>query len=153
MPIHRLDEEATQKAIIVDLSCDSDGTIDSFVHPKEERKYIELHKLNKSPYYVGIFLTGAYQEILGGLHNLFGDTNVVHVDIDKDNSLNFSHEIEGDTNQEVLSYVQYHKPDLIENFRLSIEKALKQNKLTNPESALLKKLYKGSLESYTYLVV
>jgi arginine decarboxylase len=153
MPIHRLDECPTEKAIIVDLSCDSDGAINKFVHPRKTKSYLSLHKTKKEPYYLGIFLVGAYQEILGGLHNLFGDTNVVHVDVDANGILQFNQEIEGDTINEVLSYVQYNQADLIERFRHSIEKALKSKKIENKDSAILKKLYKTALETYTYLVV
>ena len=112
-----------------------------------------MHKTNNEPYYLGIFLVGAYQEILGGLHNLFGDTNVVHIDVDASGSLHFNQEIEGDTISEVLGYVQYNQTELIERFRLSIEKALKSNKIKNTDSAVLKKLYKSALEAYTYLIV
>lgn len=153
MPIHRLNEEPKVKATIVDLTCDSDGKIDRFVHPKEPAKYINLHELDKTPYYLGVFLVGAYQEILGGLHNLFGDTNAVHIDLDENGNWAFKHEIEGNSMSEVLNYVQYDAADLVERLRLSIEKALKENRLTNEESAQLKKRFKEALEHYTYLVV
>ncbi len=153
MPIHRLDEEPTVRATIVDLSCDSDGKIERFVGPKEPAKFIPLHELGKTPYYLGIFLVGAYQEILGGMHNLFGDTNAVHIDLDPHGNWVFKHEIKGNSMSEVLKYVQYDSADLIERLRLSIEKALKQGLLTNEESAKLKKRFKEALESYTYLVV
>ncbi|MBF8262790.1 MAG: speA [Parachlamydiales bacterium] len=153
MPIHRLNEEPKVRATIVDLTCDSDGKIDRFVHPKESAKYIHLHELDKTPYYLGIFLVGAYQETLGGLHNLFGDTNAVHIDMDEAGNWVFKHEIEGNSMSEVLRYVQYDSADLIERLRLSIEKALKEGRLTNEESAQLKKRFKEALEHYTYLVV
>jgi arginine decarboxylase len=153
MPIHRLDEEPKVRATIVDLTCDSDGKIDRFVSPKEPAKFIQLHELDKTPYYLGIFLVGAYQEILGGLHNLFGDTNAVHIDLDEQGNWEFKHEIEGNSMSEVLKYVQYDSADLIERLRLSIEKALREGRLTNEESAQLKKRFKEALENYTYLVV
>jgi arginine decarboxylase len=153
MPIHRLDEEPKVRATIVDLSCDSDGKIDHFVHPKEPARHILLHELGKTPYYLGIFLVGAYQEILGGLHNLFGDTNAVHIDLDENGSWEFKHEIEGNNMSEVLKYVQYDSADLIERLRVSIEKALREGRLTSLESVQLKKRFKEALESYTYLVV
>jgi arginine decarboxylase len=153
MPIHRLDEEPKVRATIVDLSCDSDGKIDRFVHPKGPARHIDLHELGKTPYYLGIFLVGAYQEILGGLHNLFGDTNAVHVDFDEMGNWEFKHEIKGNSMNEVLRYVQYDSSDLNERLRLSIEKALREGRLTNGESAILKKRFKEALENYTYLVV
>lgn len=153
MPIHRLDEEPTVRATIVDLSCDSDGKIDRFVSPKEPARHIMLHELGKTSYYLGVFLVGAYQETLGGMHNLFGDTNAVHVDLDENGNWEFKHEIEGNSVSEVLKYVQYDSADLIERLRLSIEKALREGRLTNEESAKLKKRFKEALESYTYLVV
>lgn len=153
MPIHRLDEEPKVRATIVDLSCDSDGKIDRFVHPKEPARHIPLHELGKTPYYLGIFLVGAYQETLGGLHNLFGDTNAVHIDLDENGNWEFKHEIEGNSVSEVLKYVQYDSADLTERLRISIEKALREGRLTNEESAKLKKRFKEALESYTYLVV
>ncbi len=153
MPIHRLNEEPTVRATIVDLSCDSDGKIDRFVGPREPAKHILLHELEKNPYYLGIFLVGAYQETLGGMHNLFGDTNAVHVDLDENGNWEFKHEIEGNSVSEVLKYVQYDSADLVERLRRSIEKALREGRLTNAEAGQLKKRFKEALESYTYLVV
>ncbi len=152
MPIHRLNKPPTRKAIIVDVTCDSDGTLDQFSHPKNTYNWLPLHELDNDPYYIGIFLVGAYQETLGGLHNLFGDTNAVHVDIDEYGNWEIKHHIEGDTIRDVLSYVQYKSEDLIERLRCSIEKALKNNLLTLEESAKLKSRFKQALESYTYLV-
>lgn len=153
MPIHRLNEQPTRKATIVDLTCDSDGTINQFVNPQDNSKWIPLHELGKSPYYLGVFLVGAYQETLGGLHNLFGDTNAVHVDIDEQGQWKIKHLIEGDTNGEVLSYVQYDTRDLSERLRCAIEEALKKNRLSLEEAKQLKRRFKQALESYTYLVV
>lgn len=154
MPIHRLNEKPTRRAQVVDLSCDSDGKIERYVGSKKIQNFIPLHDFDySSPYYLGIFLVGAYQEILGGLHNLFGDTNAVHVDLDENGNWEIKHQIEGDTMSQVLSYVQYSTPDLIERLRLSIEKALREGQLTNEESALLTRHYKQALDSYTYLVV
>lgn len=152
MPIHRLDTTPTRKAIIVDVTCDSDGTIDQFSHPQNTYNWLPLHELDDNPYYIGIFLVGAYQETLGGLHNLFGDTNAVHVDIDEAGNWEIKHHIEGDTIRDVLGYVQYKSEDLIERMRCSIEKALKNNLLTLEESAKLKTRFKQALETYTYLV-
>jgi arginine decarboxylase len=105
------------------------------------------------PYYLDIFLVGAYQEILGDLHNLFGDTNAVHVDIDADGQLRLTHVVGGDTVREVLNYVQYEAPDLVESLRLSIERALANRSLTAEDSAKIQKRFREALEGYTYLYV
>ena len=154
MPIHRLNEKPSRRAQVVDLSCDSDGKIEKYVGSKKIQDHLPLHEFDPSvPYYLGIFLVGAYQEILGGFHNLFGDTNTVHVDLDDNGRWKIKHQIEGDTMSQVLGYVQYSTPDLIERLRRSIEKALREGRLTNEESALLTHHYKQALDSYTYLVV
>lgn len=153
MPIHRLNEEPKRKGILADLSCDSDGKVDCFVNRRGSQSYLSLHETGGQPYYLGIFLVGAYQEILGGMHNLFGDTNAVHVDIDSDGEWHINNVVEGDTIREVLAYVQYNSQDLIEKLRISIEKALRNGSLTAEESAKLQKKFREALESYTYLVV
>jgi arginine decarboxylase len=153
MPIHRLLETPTHQAILADLSCDSDGAIDSFISHKGQAHSIKLHEYRGTPYYIGIFLTGAYQEILGGLHNLFGDTNVVHAELDGEGGWVFSGLVEGDTIEEVLHYVQYNPERLFSQLHILIERALKTGQLSPQESAHLKKQFKQSLESYTYLVV
>jgi arginine decarboxylase len=106
-----------------------------------------------TPYYLGIFLVGAYQEILGGLHNLFGDTNVVHAELDENGGWNLSHLVEGDTNEEVLQYVQYNLDKMKDQMNASIERAVKTGKITHAQSAQVKKKFKEALESYTYLIV
>ncbi|MBA3816523.1 MAG: biosynthetic arginine decarboxylase [Parachlamydiaceae bacterium] len=153
MPIHRLNEEPKRRGFIADLSCDSDGKIDKFVNKRGTSHYLKLHEYLGTPYYLGVFFVGAYQEILGALHNLFGDTNAVHVDLDEEGQWQIKHVIEGDTIREVLNYVQYDPHDLIENLRNSIEKSLKLGRLSPAESAKLQKKFKEALESYTYLVV
>ena len=154
MPIHRLHEEPNRKAIIADLSCDSDGKIDHFVCRRGVKPSITLHEFKPpSPYYLGIFLVGAYQEILGGLHNLFGDANAVHVELGSDGNWNIKHVVEGDTIEEVLTYTQYQPYHILERLRTLIERSLKAGRLSNEESAKLQKKVRQSLESYTYLVV
>ena len=153
MPIHRLNEEPTRRGIIADLSCDSDGEITQFVGRKGAKNYLPLHDFKNSPYYLGIFLTGAYQETLGALHNLFGDANAVHVELDEEGNWEINHVVEGDTIEEVLTYAQYDPQQLIKQLRILIEKALKAGRLTNEQSAKLQKRFKESLESYTYLIV
>jgi len=153
-PIHRLNEPATRRAILVDLSCDSDGKIDSFVSRKNSNRHLlPLHSFNDTPYYLGIFLVGAYQEIMGGLHNLFGDTNAVHVKLSSSGKWKIQQVVEGDSIEEVLSYVQFNPKQLIIDLRKLIEEALHAGRLSNEESAKLQRRFKESLESYTYLIV
>ena len=103
MPIHRLNEPPTRRAVLGDITCDSDGKIDQFIDLRDVRNTLELHPFNGQPYYLGAFLLGAYQEILGDLHNLFGDTNAVHVSLDDDGEINLDAVIKGDTVREVLA--------------------------------------------------
>lgn len=153
MPIHRLLEKPQHQAILADLSCDSDGKINTFISRKGPQKYLNLHEYAGAPYYLGIFIVGAYQEILGDLHNLFGDTNVVHAELSDNGQWECSRLVEGDTIEEVLGYVQYHPEKLMEQLHDLIENGLKTGHLTPVDSADLKKKFKQSLESYTYLVV
>lgn len=158
MPIHRLQEKPTAKAIIADLTCDSDGIIDRFINLKDVKDVLELHPLkqnsdssNVQPYYLGMFLVGAYQEIMGNLHNLFGDTNVVHIQMNP-TGYQIEYVVKGDTIDEVLSYVEYKGEDLLEKIRLQTEIALEQNRITLEEAQRLLQNYECSLRSYTYLV-
>lgn len=152
LPIHRLNEQPQRRAILADMTCDSDGKIDRFVDLKDVKPYLPLHSLkNSDPYYLGAFLVGAYQEILGDLHNLFGDTNAVHVDQDASGAIRFTHIVEGDTVREALSYVQYDMPDLVERLRGTIERELSAGRMTAEESAKIQKRFREALEGYTYL--
>jgi arginine decarboxylase len=162
LPIHRLDEEPTQRGILADLTCDSDGKIDQFIDLRDVKSVLELHPLqgqktqnnqqkSHEPYYLGMFLVGAYQEIMGNLHNLFGDTNVVHIQMSP-KGYQIEYLVKGDTISEVLSYVQYKAEDLLENIRRSTEKALQENRITLQESQLLLNDYERSLSRYTYLI-
>ncbi len=153
MPIHRLNEEPTRRGILADMSCDSDGKINCFVGQRERQHELPLHQFQNSPYYLGIFFVGAYQEILGGLHNLFGDANAIHVELDDNGQWIIKHVVEGDTIEEVLAYVQYNPQQLLKQLRILIEKALRAGRLSNADSAKLQKKFKESLESYTYLTV
>src|SRR5207247_2735416 len=112
MPIHRLNEAPTRRAVLGDITCDSDGKIDQFIDLRDVRKTLELHPYNGQPYFLGAFLLGAYQEILGDLHNLFGDTNAVHVSLDDDGEINLDTVIKGDTVREVLDSVRYKGGEL-----------------------------------------
>lgn len=158
-PIHRLNEEPTRRGILADITCDSDGKIDNFVDKRTEKKTLELHALRDlpgegegcEPYYLGVFLLGAYQEILGDLHNLLGDTHAVHISIDENGDWEIDEVIEGDTVEEVLHYVQYDVEDLKRAMRLDVEAACKQGRLTISEGKSLLKFYDDGLEGYTYL--
>jgi len=152
IPIHRLNRSPTRRAVIADLTCDSDGKIDEFIDLRDTKSCLELHGPNGEEYLLGTFLIGAYQEILGDLHNLFGDTDAVHVKIDGDD-YSVEHVVEGDSVTEVLSYVQYSKEDLISRVRRAVETALREKRLTMAESGRFMKRYEEALEGYTYLSV
>ncbi len=150
MPIHRLDEEPIIRGTIADLTCDSDGKIDRFIALRDTKPVLELHPFNpQEPYYLGMFLVGAYQEIMGNLHNLFGDINVVHIKT-SDRSYQIEYVVKGDTIREVLSHVQYQAADLLETMRCLTEQALQQNKLSVAEAQKLLQNYENNLNSYTY---
>jgi arginine decarboxylase len=152
MPIHRLNERPTRHGIIADVTCDSDGKIDRFVDLRDIKKALELHPLNPGEtYYLGAFLVGAYQETLGDLHNLFGDTHVVFVRLDESGKWWIDHIVEGDSVREVLSYVQYDAEKLRQEIRRECERAVRDSRLTVSESQSLSKAYEGGLQGYTYL--
>lgn len=154
MPIHRLKEEPTRRCMLGDMSCDSDGIIDKFIDLKDVKNYLRVHSLKpEEPYYVASFLVGAYQEILGDLHNLFGDTNAVHITVDSQGQMELAHVVEGDTIREVLQYVQFDSQLLVERMRGALERAVREGTLTNEESAKIQRRYRDALEGYTYLVV
>lgn len=151
MPVHRLDEEPTQRGILADLTCDSDGKIDQFIDLRDVKPVLELHKIKTGePYYLALFLGGAYQEIMGNLHNLFGDANTVHIQLTP-SGFKIEHVVKGDTMKEVLGYVQYDSESLVESIRRQTEQALQQNKITLAEAQLLLQNYERSLSRYTYL--
>lgn len=153
VPIHRLNEAPSQEAILADLTCDSDGKIDQFIDLRDVKRTLRLHKLKSDePYYLGAFLVGAYQETLGDLHNLFGDTNAVHVSLGDDGHYLLEHVVVGDTVSEVLSYVEYDRIDLVRKVRDSAELAVRRGELTFEQSAELMKRYEDGLSGYTYLV-
>jgi arginine decarboxylase len=151
MPIHRLQEEPTRNCVIVDLTCDSDGRLDRFIGGGEDMPTVPLHAWNGSPYLLAIFLVGAYQEILGDLHNLFGDTDAVHVRLDDSGGYTIKHLVEGDAVTDVLSYVQYNRKELSERVRKTVEQALREGRIGLEESALLRRRYEQGLAGYTYL--
>lgn len=153
MPLHRLDEKPSRRGIFADLTCDSDGKVDKFIDRHDVKHVLDLHPVNGSPYYIGIFLVGAYQEILGDLHNLFGDTDAVHVRLGESDRIEIEHLVEGDSVEEVLGYVQFSKPELVERARRAIEVALREGRITVEESARLRRRYEEGLSGYTYLDV
>lgn len=151
MPIHRLDEEPTRRGTLADLTCDSDGKIDQFIDLRDVKSVLELHPLKPNePYYLGMFLNGAYQEIMGNLHNLFGDTNAIHIQLTP-KGYQIEHVVKGDTMKEVLGYVQYDPEDMVESIRQQTEQALQDKRITIQESQLLLQNYERSLSRYTYL--
>jgi arginine decarboxylase len=137
--------------VIADLTCDSDGKISKFIDQRDVKDVLELHPWTKQPYYIGMFLVGAYQEILGDLHNLFGDTDAVHVRLNDGGGYDVEQVVEGDAVQDVLTYVQYSRSALIENVRRTIEKALRRGQISIEESAQLRKRFETGLSGYTYL--
>jgi arginine decarboxylase len=151
MPIHRLNEEPVRRGIIGDISCDSDGKIDQFIDRRDVKKTLPLHPFNGQPYYLGAFLVGAYQEILGDLHNLFGDTNAVHVSLNDKNEVVLDTVVAGDTVREVLDYVQFSSRQLLDAFRSDVEKSLREGKIGYEEAGRLLKFYEDGLNGYTYL--
>ena len=151
MPIHRLREKPTRRGVFADLTCDSDGRIDQFIDHHDVKDVLELHPWTGAPYYMGMFLVGAYQEILGDLHNLFGDTDAVHVTLDDEGGYVIEHVVEGDDVEAVLSYVQYDRKSLVEKVRRTIEAALRRGTINLEESARLRKRYEQGLKEYTYL--
>jgi arginine decarboxylase len=152
MPIHRLEERPTRRGIFADLTCDSDGKIDQFIDQHDVKDVLELHPPNDEPYYIGCFLVGAYQEILGDLHNLLGDTDAVHVRLDEEGSYHVEHVVEGDAVADVLTYVQYDWRNLAERVRRTIEQALREGRISLEDSKRLRMRYRQGLEEYTYLV-
>lgn len=151
MPIHRLGERPDRRAVLGDITCDSDGKVDQFIDLRDVKTTLSLHDYNSEPYYLGAFLLGAYQEILGDLHNLFGDTNAVHVSVDDDGIVSLDEVIKGDTVREVLHYVQYSADKLATAMRRDVEKAVRAGKISIGESRQLLRFYENGLEGYTYL--
>jgi arginine decarboxylase len=148
MPIHRLDEEPSRRGTIQDVTCDSDGKIDRFIGGRDGSASMPLHVFRDGEVYIiGIFLTGAYQEILGDLHNLFGDTNAVHIRLHGD-AYEVTHLVHGDTVTEVLNYVQFRAADLLATFRRKVQGA---SGLSREEANMFIAEYVAGLEGYTYL--
>ncbi len=150
MPIHRLDEKPRQRAVLADITCDCDGKIDRFIDREDVKKVLPLHELKPDQaYYVAVFLVGAYQETLGDLHNLLGDTNVVGVHLENSKPV-YTHEVEGDTVADVLSYVEFDPKELISKFRNFAEKAVSEGRISPKERREILDIYRLGLAGYTY---
>lgn len=151
MPIHRLNERPTRQAVLGDVTCDSDGKIDQFIDRRDVKRTLPVHPLDSGPYYLGAFLLGAYQEILGDLHNLFGDTHAVHVSIDDKGEVVLDAVIKGDTVREVLNYVEFDANHLVQRLRQSIEQAVREGRIGDGQAGRFLKFYEEGLGGYTYL--
>ena len=152
MPLHRLDEKPTHRANLQDITCDSDGKIERFIGNRSYNPTLTLHSLKMyENYYIGVFMVGAYQEILGDMHNLFGDTNTVHVTINDDGTYNIEEIIAGETVSDVLDYVQYDSKKLVRTIETWVSNAIKEGKITNKEGKEFLAIYCSGLYGYTYL--
>lgn len=151
VPIHRLNEKPDHIATLQDITCDSDGKIDHFTGVGDYSRYLNLHEFaKKEPYYLGVFLVGAYQEILGDMHNLFGDTNVVHIEVDE-NGYHIENIIDGETVSEVLHFVQYDSKKLVRTMESWVTRSVKEGKITSSEGKEFLSNYRSGLYGYTYL--
>lgn len=151
MPIQRLQEQPTVNCTLADLTCDSDGVVDRFIDLEDEREILQVHAPKDSqPYLLGLFLTGAYQEILGDLHNLFGDTNAAHVRVTP-SGYEVAHVVKGDSVSQVLSYVQYKPADMVEHMRRQADRAVDEGRLDAEQMRTLMGHFEESLRGYTYL--
>jgi arginine decarboxylase len=151
MPIHRLGEQPTHPAVLGDITCDSDGKIDLFIDRRDVKRTLPLHSFNGEPYYLGAFMLGAYQEILGDMHNLFGDTNAVHVSLDDNGNVVLETVIKGDTVREVLDYVEFDPDALVRKLRTDVEMAVRETRLDFQQAGRLLRFYEDGLGGYTYL--
>jgi arginine decarboxylase len=156
MPIHRLNERPVNHAVLSDITCDSDGKLDQFIDRRDVKKTIMLHRFNGEPYYLGVFLVGAYQEILGDLHNLFGDTHAVHISlgengVDHTEGARVEHIIKGDSVKQVLEYVEFDAENLMGKLRRDVEAAINAGRMQDTQAGRLLKFYEDALMGYTYL--
>jgi len=152
MPLHRLGEKPTHSATIQDITCDSDGKIDRFIGNRNFNPCLPLHNLKTyEPYYLGVFMVGAYQEILGDLHNLFGDTNAVHITVNDDGSYQIDKIIDGETVADVLDYVQFNAKKLVRTMESWVASSVKEGKITITEGKEFLAIYRSGLYGYTYL--
>jgi len=152
MPLHRLDERPLRSCVLADITCDSDGKIDRFVSQRDIKRSLEVHELAAGEdYFLGAFLVGAYQETLGDLHNLFGDTHVAHIRLDDEHGWWIEEIVKGDTASTVLGYMQYDPGELYPRFARDCERAMRDGSLSVAEGQALKRFYESELAGYTYL--
>jgi arginine decarboxylase len=152
VPIHRLNESPTRKAVLADITCDSDGKIDSFVSLRDVKRTLELHPLREGEeYFLAAFLVGAYQETLGDLHNLFGDTHVVHIRLHDEGGWWIEEIVKGDTANRVLEYMEYDVAELYPALARDCERAVRDGRMTVAESQSIKRFYENELNGYAYL--
>jgi arginine decarboxylase len=152
MPIHRLDERPTRTGVLADITCDSDGKIDRFVSLRDVKRTLELHELKEEEkYYLGAFLVGAYQETLGDLHNLFGDTHVVHIRLHDEGGWWIEEIVKGDTANKVLEYMEYDVAELAPALSRDCERAIRDGRMSIAETQKLMRFYEGELDGYSYL--
>ncbi|GAB5439763.1 MAG: biosynthetic arginine decarboxylase [Fuerstiella sp.] len=151
MPIHRLNERPSRQAVISDITCDSDGKIDHFIDRRHMKRTLPLHPFDGSEYFLGTFLIGAYQEILGDLHNLFGDTNAVHVELSESGEVILDTIIRGETVRDVLDYVQFSNRELVNHLQLTVEKAVQEGRIDHAQAGEFVRYYEEALNGYTYL--
>jgi arginine decarboxylase len=152
MPVHRLNEVPSRQAIVSDITCDSDGRMDHFIDPRQGvKKTLDLHPLKEGEeYYLGVFLVGAYQETLGDLHNLLGDTNVVSVRVTRDGGFEFARELKGDSVADILSYVEYDPRRMLEGLRKAAENAVRLGRIQPAERYTIMRAFEDGLRGYTY---
>jgi len=151
LPLQRLGEQPMRRAVLADITCDSDGKVDKFIDLRDVKETLELHELNGAPYHIGFFMVGAYQEILGDMHNLFGDINAVHVSLDAEGEFHIEHLVPGDSVRESLSYVQYSADDLLDRMRKSIEQSVRAKRISVEESTYFLRRFEQGMRGYTYL--
>ena len=151
LPLHRLNEAPKRKATIADITCDCDGKIDTFIDLHDVKKTLPVHELKDDEDYVlGVFLVGAYQETLGDLHNLFGDTNIVSISVDDDGNIDYANEVRGDSVSDVLSYVEYDPKDLVAMVRHRAEQAVRAKRISTGERREILESYSAGIQGYTY---
>jgi arginine decarboxylase len=146
-----LEERPARHAVLGDISCDSDGKVDQFIDRRDVKRTLMLHSFDGQDYLLGAFLIGAYQEILGDMHNLFGDTNAVHVRTSESGEPVLETVVRGDTVREVLEYVQFDSSRLVEYFRRDVEAARREGKIDYKEAGRMVSIYEEGLRGYTYL--
>jgi arginine decarboxylase len=151
LPIHRLNERPTRPAVLADITCDSDGLIDRFTDRRDVKKTLLLHPPDGKLYVLGAFLTGAYQEVLGGVHNLLGDTHVIHVDLDDSGQVLIEKASSGDTVSDVVTYVQFSRDQMVDQMKWIVQQAQERGEMTDRQADECLRYYEDSLEGYTYL--